>query len=222
MRYLTARLEQPEWMRHPMQEFLASSAAVQREELLGWNLSRDDVQLLLFYVEGDVDAYRDRIETIDAIRRFELTPVDDASFYVYVSQAHTDFEAPFFGAFADLHLVVVPPVRYGPDGDPEMTVVGTEESLRALVEALREQADVSVDVRTVGTYDRRHGTLAGELTDRQFAAVEAATELGYYAAPRAASLAAVADELDVAKGTASELLRRAESRLMTALVGSSE
>ncbi|WP_211694144.1 hypothetical protein [Natronomonas salina] len=59
MRYLTARLEQPPWMRHPMQEFLATSESMRREELLGWNLSRDDVQVLLFYVEGDVDAYRE-------------------------------------------------------------------------------------------------------------------------------------------------------------------
>lgn len=219
MRYLTARLEQPPWMRHPMQEFLATSEAMRREELLGWNLSRDDVQVLLFYVEGDVDAYRERIETVESIRHFRLTPVDDESFYVYVSQEYTPSEETFFGAFAELRLVVVPPVLYGADGNPEMTVVGSEGSLTALVEALREQAGVSVDVRTVGTFDRRHGTLAGDLTDRQFEAVETATELGYYAAPREASLADVADALGVAQGTASELLRRAESRLMTRLVG---
>lgn len=219
MRYLTARLEQPPWMRHPMQEFLANSAAVHREELLGWNLSREDVQLLLFYVEGDADAYRERIETVDSIREYELTRIDEACFYVYVLQEYTPSEETFFGAFADLRLVVVPPVRYGSSGDPEMTVVGSEGSLTALVEALDEQADIDVDVLTVGTFDRRHGTLAGELTDRQFEAVETATELGYYAAPREASLAAVAAELGVAEGTASELLRRAESRLMDRLVG---
>lgn len=222
MRYLTARLEQPSWMRHPMQEFLATSEAMRREELLGWNLSRDDVQLLLFYVEGDVDAYRERVETVDAVRDVEITPVDDGSFYVYVAQAYTPSEETFFGAFAELRLVVVPPIRYGSDGDPEMTVVGSEGSLTALVEALRERAGVAVDVRTVGTFDRRHGTLAGDLTDRQFEAVETATELGYYAAPREASLADVADALEVSEGTASELLRRAESRLMAQLVGTGD
>lgn len=221
MRYLTARLEQPAWMRHPMQEFLSNSESMRREELLGWNLSRDDVQLLLFYVEGDVDAYRTRMETIDAVRQYELTPIDDERFYVYVVQAYTPSEETFFRAFAELRLVVVPPIRYGADGHPEMTVVGGEGSLTTLVEALREQADVTVDVRTVGTFDRRHGTLAGELTDRQFEAVETATRLGYYGAPREAPLAAVAAELGVAEGTASELLRRAESRLMTRLVGDS-
>ena len=46
----TARLDQPDWMRHPMQEFLASSPAMRREELHAWNQSRDDVQFALFYV----------------------------------------------------------------------------------------------------------------------------------------------------------------------------
>ncbi|WP_211694350.1 helix-turn-helix domain-containing protein [Natronomonas salina] len=156
---------------------------------------------------------------VDAVRDVELTPVDDESFYVYVTQAYTRSDETFFGAFAELRLVVVPPIRYGSDGHPELTVVGSEGSLTALVEALREWAGVSVDVRTVGTFDRRHGTVAGDLTDRQFEAVETATELGYYAAPREASLADVADALDVAEGTASELLRRAESRLMAGLVG---
>jgi predicted DNA binding protein len=54
----------------------------------------------------------------------------------------------------------------------------------------------------------------GELTDRQYQAVETATRLGYYDVPRTVSLLAVANDLGVAEATASELLRRAESNLM--------
>jgi len=87
-----------------------------------------------------------------------------------------------------------------------------------LVDTLEEQADVDVDIREIGVYDRRSGTVTGGLTDRQFTAIKTATEAGYYAVPRRASLAAVATELGVANSTASELLRRAESRLMPRLV----
>jgi len=61
--------------------------------------------------------------------------------------------------------------------------------------------------------------VTGALTDRQPEAIETATRLGYYASQRKASLAAVADELGIAEGTASELLRTAEAALMGRVVG---
>lgn len=218
MRYLHARLDQPEWMRHPMQRFLARSDAMEREELHAWNLSREDVQFVLFYVVGDIDAYRERIDAVDAIRAYELTPVDEESFYAYVSQAYRDAEERFFDAFAALRLVVVPPIVFDGSGLLTVTVVGNGEALTRLVETLRGQADIGVEVLEIGDYDRRHGAVTGGLTDRQFEAIETATRLGYYAAPREASLADVADELGIAEATASELLRRAESHLMDRLV----
>jgi predicted DNA binding protein len=57
------------------------------------------------------------------------------------------------------------------------------------------------------------------LTNRQLELVETAAELGYYAVPREASLEEVAAEVDVARSTASTVLRRAESNVMQALVG---
>ena len=197
-----------------MQEFLASSDAMEREELLAWNRSRDDVQFALFFAVGDLDAYRDRIDDVEAIRRYELTPVDEGSFYAYVCQEYTESDAAFFRAFAELNLVVVPPLVYDADGRGRVTVVGPGEALTELVDALRDRAGVGVEVLELGRYDRRQGTAVGELTDRQYEAVEAATRLGYYDVPRSVSLVAVADELGVAEATASELLRRAESNLM--------
>lgn len=217
MRYLHARLDQPEWMRHPMQRFLAASDAMDRAELHAWNLSREDVQLALFYVAGDREAYRDRIEDVDPIEWYELTPVDESGFYSYVCQGYTEADAAFFRSFADLDLVVVPPLVYEGDGRARVTVVGRGDALTGLVEALSERAGVGVDVLEVGDYDRRFGTVTGGLSDRQVEALETATEMGYYAVPRRASLSAVATELGVADSTASELLRRAESRLMPRL-----
>jgi predicted DNA binding protein len=219
MRYLHARLDQPEWMRHPMQEFLADSPSMERVELHAWNLSREDVQFALFYIEGEIEAYRERLARVDPVREFELTAVDEGSFYAYVCQATTEAEAAFFDAFAALRLVVVPPLVYDGAGRLSVTAVGAGEALSTLVETLRNRAEVGVDVLEIGEYDRRHGTVAAGLTDRQFEAVETATRLGYYAAPREASLATVAAELGIAEATASELLRRAESHLMERLVG---
>lgn len=52
------------------------------------------------------------------------------------------------------------------------------------------------------------------LTDRQQEVLERAFRAGYYAVPRDCTLAAVADDLGVDTSTASEVLRRAEARLV--------
>lgn len=222
MRYVRVRLDQPEWMRHPMQEFLATSEAMEREEMLAWNLSRDDVQFLLFYVEGDVEAYRERVAGIERVRWYELSVVDEESFYSYACEEYTDSQTAFFEPFAELRLVVVPPVVFDADGDLLMTVVGRPADLTTLVEDLRTVADVGVDVLRVGTYDRRHQRVLGAVTDRQREALSTATRLGYYGSPREASLAEVASALGVAAGTASELLREAEANVMARLVGADD
>jgi predicted DNA binding protein len=57
------------------------------------------------------------------------------------------------------------------------------------------------------------------LTEKQRGVVEAAHELGYYETPREVSLSEVADELGIAKSTCSEMLHRAEGRVMDAFLG---
>ncbi|WP_336365375.1 helix-turn-helix domain-containing protein [Halalkalicoccus salilacus] len=204
-----------------MHDFLVDSDTMNQAELHAWNLSREDVQFALFYIDGDIDAYRDRIDGVNPIQWYELTPVDETGFYSYVCQEYTESETAFFQAFAELSLVVVPPMVYSADGWLDMTIVGRGEALTDLVDALEQRAGIGVDVREIGTYDRRLGTVTGSLTERQFEAIETATEMGYYSVPRQASLSAVAAELGVASSTASELLRCGESRLMSRLIGSS-
>ena len=53
------------------------------------------------------------------------------------------------------------------------------------------------------------------LTEKQKELVEKAHELGYYDTPRDISLSKVAEELGVAKSTCSEMLHRAEGKIMS-------
>lgn len=154
MRYLHAQLNQPEWMRHPMQEFLTASDAMHRAELHAWNLSREDVQLALFYIDGEIDDYRDRIADVDPVQWYELTTIDETSFYSYVCQEYTESDRTFFQAFADLSLVVIPPLVYDADGHTYVTVVGADDALTELVNALRDRADIGVEILEIGPYDR--------------------------------------------------------------------
>ncbi len=43
MKYLDVRIRQPDWMLHPMQEFIRYDDAVRYEELLTWNIQEGRV-----------------------------------------------------------------------------------------------------------------------------------------------------------------------------------
>lgn len=57
------------------------------------------------------------------------------------------------------------------------------------------------------------------LTDRQLELVETAVERGYYDTPRGCTLTELADELDLAKSTCSEVLHRAEGKIVRQFLG---
>lgn len=199
-----------------MQSFLQESVAVHREELWAWDL-HGDALVALFYVDGDVDAYREAIETVDTIDVFDLTPAGDDAFYTYVREDRRDADRSWMAAFDHPSLIVVPPVVYRSDGDTVFTVVGTTPDLQALVADLPNE--ISFDVDRIGAYDHRHTHVPPPaLTTRQHEAVATALELGYYDRPRSASLADVATTLSCATGTASELLRRAEHTALSQVV----
>ncbi len=217
MKYVRVRLRQPDRMLHPMQRFIRDEDVVRYEELLTWNLrAGSDVEHELFYIEADRDPYEAQLRTVDSVRWYDLTEIDDESFYLYVCQETLDDTRTWRSAFAALDLVVVPPIVYDQDAAFYMTIVGRGEGIETVFDGL--PPDFEADVLEVGEYDRRHAHIAGDLTDRQFDAVRAAVEAGYYEVPRDGDLAAVADALDCAESTASNVLRRAEASVMGRLV----
>lgn len=217
VKFLRLTLRQPPEIRHPMQEFLRESSAVDREELWAWTMVGEERDRLLFYVAGDRDPYREAIDGVESVSSYDLTPAGEDGFYAYVVAEPLAAERPFREAFVGLNLVVVPPVVFDDDGDVRLTLVGDPGALQALVDGLPD--GVVIDVERIGEYDHRRRGLAGALTDRQREAVDVAVRAGYYAVPRRASLGDVAEELDVAESTASTLLRRAEAAVMARAAG---
>lgn len=217
MKYLDARLILPDSMCHPMQRFVRHEDAVRYEELLAWTLHGEaGVEYELFYVEGDRERYREALEGVESIRRYTVAPIDDDAFHLYVCEEPIPEATAWRTAFEGRDLVVVPPIRFDERGRMGLTIVGDGEDLARLLEEIPDEIDVTVV--EIGTYDRRGGTLAGALSGRQLEAVATAVAVGYYDVPRRASLADVADELEVAESSASLLLRRAERAVLTRLV----
>ncbi|WP_267640179.1 helix-turn-helix domain-containing protein [Haloarchaeobius amylolyticus] len=219
MRYLDVRIRQPDWMLHPMQSFIRHEDVVRYEELLTWNVQPEHgIEYELFYVEADRERYEPVIDGVDSIRWYDLTPIDDESFYVYACQEIRDVDMEWREAFVALNLLVFPPIIYDTDAAMRMTVIGSSEDLQTMLDELPEAIDVTVN--EIGEFDSRHQRLAGAMTARQREAVAVAVEVGYYDVPRSGSLAAVAETLECAPSTASNHLRKAEAAVMRRLVES--
>ncbi|WP_313690786.1 helix-turn-helix domain-containing protein [Halorarum halobium] len=218
MRSLEVTFDQPEWMRHPMQQFLASTDDVRREELVAWQLhDTERLEYALFFVHGDVDAYRDAIDEVESIRDWELAVVDRGRFYAYVEQRTREADRAWRQAFAERNLVVTHPIVYDERARMRMTIVGRADDLRAMLEETPES--IRKTVHHVGSLDRRLGGVGTDLTGRQREALRTAMAAGYYEVPREGSLAEVAAALDVSEATASAHLRKAERTLVGRALG---
>lgn len=198
---------------HPMHALVCESPFVEREVILG-ETTRGGVTTFLFYVEGDRHAYESALASVTHVEEYHVTPEGDDAFFVYARESLREREARLSASFERDTVVVVPPVELLSDRTVRLTLVGHADELQAVLDDLPDSVDV--DVLAVGRFAR---ALDGRLTDRQRAACEAAWAVGYYELPRTGGIEAVASELDCAVSTASDLLRRAEARLVADALG---
>lgn len=97
------------------------------------------------------------------------------------------------------------------DGIASWEVSTSDAKLSALTDAL-DELGITYTVESVRSFNElMDGAL---LTDRQQEALLTAFEAGYYDTPRGASQSVVADALGITKATCSDLLHRAEGKLV--------
>lgn len=146
---------------------------------------------------------------------FEWTTTDaETGFYVYVRTTLREREAGYRDALNRDSVLTVTPVELRGDRTVRQTLVGHSDQLTAAVGELPD--DIDVEILWTGRY-RQSGGAA--LTARQRDALTAAWTVGYYEMPREADLDEVADRLDCATSTASDLLRRAERKVIADALG---
>lgn len=191
----------------PVLAEFSRSPELDREVILGGQ-TVDGVETITSYVTGSIDAYEGLMADRDDVLELEITPAEDG-FFVYLRRELGSGGMSLLDALSRQTVVVIPPIEVRSDRTIRMTLVGHPDDLRdILVEAPEE---VSLDVRSI-----RDGVTASPigLSERQREALRTAWEVGYYDVPRRSGIETVADELDCAVSTASELLRRGESRLV--------
>ena len=217
MKYLRLTLAHSATTIHPMHRFANEHDAVEAYRMLHWNVASDGPNTLLFYVEGEREAYVDALVDLDSVVDYTVTPVDDDAFYVYVDDVGDGVGQQLVDAVSQGSLVLASPLEYLDDGRVQFTLVGESADLRAAVDAIPD--DIRVELDRAGEYD--DGPAVDGLTDRQRAALDAAVDVGYYEVPREGSVEDVAERLDCSPGTASEHLRKAEATLASEAVGES-
>ncbi|MDT3433368.1 helix-turn-helix domain-containing protein [Haloarcula sp. 1CSR25-25] len=217
MKYVTLSLWMAPEIRHPMHQFVMDHDGYEASYLLRWNDMGAEVQTLLFHVDGwPVEPYQTALEHAPRVEEYALSTCPDDSFYLYVRGRPTEPDTELIDALTRTGLVLVSPVAYRVDGTVGLTLVGPGGTVQQAVETVPD--GVSVDVREVGEYDSRRLDTGSALTVRQFEAVAAAVDCGYYANPREGGVDDVADRLGCAPGTAAEHLRKAEAHVMSALL----
>ncbi|WP_193569264.1 MULTISPECIES: helix-turn-helix domain-containing protein [Halostella] len=199
-----------------MQQFLAEQGSIRRAYLRHWNYSNPEYVASLFHIVGDVEDGRDEylaaLEAVSTICEYDMTPVDDRSFYVYVREAANEHAHRFRELLATTDLLVVPPIEYGTDGEMVFEIAGESESLRTVVAELPDH--LSVTVNRLGEYDAYRESIATALTVRQEEVLTVARDQGYYEIPRQTSVREIADAVGCSKSTAANHLRKAEARLV--------
>lgn len=194
----------------PAADVYGDAEFVERAEGLQWNVSGDPTTLMA-HVVGDRDRIDDALDAHPAVHEYDFTVVDDGEYYVFTRSDRTEVADAMFDAYTQSGLIVVPPVEYDEEG-MHLQVLGTPAELRSTFEYAPDL--FSVTVEAVGEYSDPRESILGALSDRQREAVETGLDVGYYDVPREAPHEAVADRLECAPSTASEHLRKAESKII--------
>ncbi|MBV0923931.1 helix-turn-helix domain-containing protein [Halomicroarcula limicola] len=213
MKYVRLSLSMAPALRHPMHQFVVEHDGFDASYLVRGNQLGEDVQTLLFHVDGHpVEPYREALERAENVVEYAISTCPDETFYLYVRGNPSEQDHELVDALVRAGLVVVSPIAYRDDGTIRLALVGPGGTVQRAIEAVPD--GISADVREVSEYDSRRFETAATLTDRQFEAVAAAVDCGYYGDPRSGTTEDVAERLDCAPGTAAEHLRKAEARVM--------
>ncbi|MFC7140179.1 helix-turn-helix domain-containing protein [Halosimplex aquaticum] len=215
MRQATFETTYPEEAAHPFHRRMMEGGPVSRAELLIWGPTAEVTTLTWF--DAAPSAVEDVLAAVESTTRTHLVAADGGT-YAFVRQTDYELPDPVMDLVAASRVVFVPPLGFEDSGVVRFDAVGESD---ALGEFYADLADLfPTELRRVRAF--RQWSAPAALTDRRREALEVAVAVGYYDVPRSGSVADVAAELDCSPSTAGELLRRAESTVLTAFVGGSD
>ncbi len=216
MRYFDFTISPEDGAIHPADKLIADQPGVTRDALMHVNSLGDGTGVLLYRICGDPESVTEVIDESNQVLAWDVLDVQDDVFHLYL---HIPPGQPAGGLMAlaqKYALIIDTPLKYTDQGGLRTTIVGTHEMLR---KALGETPDgVRFAVEQAGQYSPDREDILSILTERQHEVFETAISEGYYEIPREATHEDISNALGCAPSTVDEHLRKAESRVLSALM----
>lgn len=200
---------------HPVYDLITGGADyLSTVEVINWNVAHTPVGIL-HRIEGDREAFASDLDEIPQVIDYDISSINEGSFYVYIRDTTTPTASQLFETFCRGSLIIVQPIKYNQDGTVTITGIGSDSDLQSAIDGIPD--GIETNIGEIGGLDVSQEAVTARLSDRQHAAIVAGMNVGYYEIPRQATHADVAAAMGCASSTASEHLRKAESKLVTAL-----
>lgn len=206
---------------HPVDAELATVDGVEREALLHIDAFGDGTGVLLYRLTGDRDAVVESVEANDYVISYDLLEVEaENTFHLYLHVHPGEPAGTLMALCYEFALIIDTPIEFTDRGGILVTIVGTHDMLREALKAVPD--DINISIQQVGQYSPGTRDMLSMLTDRQREVFETAVEMGYYDIPRQVNQSDLAEELECAPSTVDEHLRKAESKMLSALLRTAE
>jgi len=202
---------------HPFCALTSGDGPIDEAQSLYCNVADGGRLTSLFAIRGEPGAISTDLDELSEVVRYDITTDVDDMCYVNVQIEMTGLVRTFFDIISREYITLVLPVVYT-NGRATLELVGSDGSLQEAVDSL--PATVHVDIEGIGEFTDGKSP-SSILSERQYEAVLAGLELGYYQTPRRATHEDIAEQLDCSPSMASEHLNRAESKLIKAMLNRS-
>lgn len=212
MRYMSLELSIDWETFHPVEARLAQEPDIRRKAMHSVKIV-DDTIAVLTETEGDLDRYREVLCELPEVRRFAVS--GNESGYCYAQMEPTAASIALLEGRNEGDFIIEMPMIYTNDGGLRMTIIGEEADLLTVPDQF---GDVDIRLLSTGPYLPDADGVFAALTDRQQEVLKTAIQQGYYENPREATLADLASELAIDRGTVGKHLRTIESKVFAEYV----
>jgi hypothetical protein len=217
MRYFDFTITPEDGAIHPADRLIAQQPGVTRDALMHVNALGDGTGVLLYRLLGDHESLTEAIDGSDDVLAWDLLDVQDDTFHLYLHVLPGEPAGSLIALAQKYALIIDTPLKFTETGGLRTTIIGTHDMLRQALQETPENVRFSVE--QAGQYSPQRQDIAALLTERQLEVFQTAIDLGYYQIPRQATHEDIAGELDCAPSTVDEHLRKAESRVLSSLMG---
>ncbi|MDZ7731323.1 MAG: helix-turn-helix domain-containing protein [Natrialbaceae archaeon] len=196
---------------------IASDDSVTREAIVWLNLLRDGTATAVYELSGKPAAIEPHLDTGDDILEHSIFDIDEERCALYVCFEPDEAVEALIAIHDHYPIVIDLPIPVRTDGTLTLTIASTQSTAQEAFGAV--PSEVEVNLEHIGDFRMGQAELEIYLTDRQLEVLQTAVEHGYYELPSQVTQADLAVELSCSAATVGTHLRKAEARLVRAIVG---